>query len=174
MHLLSNQRKYLIIAGLLLLGVLLYKFAVQNSVELFFKNRELTTQLKKVDHADNEMAVLVNKIDALNSKLSRYTIDSLKNKENIFDIITGFCVRNNINLREMPSEGVSDYGDYIIETNKVVAEGNFINLTRLIYFVEHESVLGRVSSVKYHMYHDHQKNRDVLLLNLYVQNIVIK
>jgi hypothetical protein len=134
----------------------------------------LTSQLEKVSHADSEMTFLENKIESLNSKLSRYTIDSLKNKETIFDIITGFCSKNNIYLREMPSEGVSDYGDYIIETNKVVAEGGFANLTKLIYFVEHESTLGRVSSVKYHSYHDHQKNKDILLLNLYVQNIVIK
>jgi len=157
-----------------LLALLLYKLAFSNTINLFFENGELSQQLEKANHADSEMILLENKITSLNSKLSRYTIDSLKNKETIFDIITGFCSKNNIYLREMPSEGVSDYGDYIIETNKVVAEGGFTNLTKLIYFVEHESELGRVSSVKYHSYHDHQKNKDILLLNLYVQNIVIK
>lgn len=174
MHLLSNQHKYLILAGLIVLCILFYKLAFSNSIDLFFENRKLNVQLEKVEHSDAQMNMLTNQIATINSRLSRYTLDSINNKEDIFDAITGFCIKNNIHLREMPSEGVSDYGDYIIETNKIVAEGGFANLTKLIYFVEHESTSGRVSSVKYHMYHDHQKNRDILLLNMYVQNIVIK
>jgi hypothetical protein len=170
----NKQRLYIIGAGGIVLLFLLYKFAFSNTLVLYFENKDLSQKIDKAEFADKDIDALNNKIKNLNDKLSKYTVDSIRNKETIFDVITGFCSKNGIRVREMPSEGVDDHGDYIIETNKIVSEGDFISLTKLVNFIECQSLIGRVSSVKYYSYHDFQKQKDILLLNIYVQNIVVK
>jgi hypothetical protein len=157
------------IAFVILLVV--YQFGVSNTVDLYFENKELSNRLNKALTADEEIIKLDNEAHYLKKQLSEYTVDSLKNKEFIFQALAEFCKEAHIQLREFPVENVSDKGDYIIETNKIVAEGQFGDLLKLLYFIEYKGKIGRVSSVSFYTVHDHKKQKDILLINIYIQTL---
>ena len=146
-------------------------FAISKSIELYHNNGSLEEKLAKALTADKEIIRLENEVSILNQQLSEYTIDSLKNKEFIFEALAEFCKSSNIQLREFPVEGVVNKGNYIIETNKIVAEGQYNDLLKLLHFIEFKQKIGRISSVSFYTLRDHKKGKDILLMNIYIQTI---
>lgn len=165
---LNKYLPYIVIALTLLV---VYEFAISNTIELYLENKAMEVQLQKVETADEEIVRLSKEVDYVKSQLLEYTIDSVKNKEFIFHALAEFCKDTHVQLREFPVENVSNKGDYIIETNKIVAEGQFGDLLKLLHYIEYKGKIGRVSSVGFTTVRDHKKQRDVLLMNIYIQTL---
>lgn len=77
-------------------------------------------------------------------------------------------------LRDFPEEGITTRGGYLIETNKILAEGDFGDLLRLVNHIEYNSNIGKISSVNFYVYKDHKIQKDILLAGIYIQNLSIK
>ena len=151
--------------------VAVYQFALSHTIALYFENQELTSRLTKVLTADEEIVKLNTEVRFLKKQLSEYTVDSIKNKEFIFHALAEFCKNTHVQLREFPVESVSNKEDYIIETNKIVAEGQYGDLLKLLHFIEFQGKIGRVSSVSFYTVRDHKKQKDILLMNIYIQTL---
>jgi len=165
------HNKYLphIIVFIVLVAV--YQFGISRTVDLYFENKGLESQLNKALTADSEIIKLNNEVVQLKKQLSEYTVDSLKNKEFIFHALAEFCKSTHVQLREFPVESVSNKGDYIIETNKIVAEGQYGDLLKLLHYIEFKQKIGRISSVTFQTIHDHKNQRDILLMNIHIQTL---
>jgi len=163
--------KYLPHIVVLLTVIAVYQFAISKTIDLYFENKQLTSQLAKVLTADEEIVKLNTEVQYLKKQLSEYTVDSIKNKEFIFHALAQFCKNTHVQLREFPVESVSNKEDYIIETNKIVAEGQYGDLLKLLHFIEFQGKIGRVSSVSFYTVRDHKKQKDILLMNIYIQTL---
>jgi hypothetical protein len=151
--------------------VAIYQFGISKTIELYFDNKVLENQLQKALTADAEIIKLNNEVVRLKKQLSEYTVDSLKNKEFIFHALAEFCKSTHVQLREFPVESVSNKGDYIIETNKIVAEGQYGDLLKLLHYIEFKQKIGRISSVTFQTQHDHKNQKDILLMNVHIQTL---
>lgn len=167
-NILSKYLIYIIVAVVLLA---VYQFGISKTIDLYIENQELEQRLNKALTADAEIVKLNSEVHYLKNQLQEYTVDSLKNKEFIFQALAEFCKNTHVQLREFPVESVSNKENYIIETNKIVAEGQYGDLLKLLHFIEYKGKIGRVSSVSFYTLRDHKKQKDILLMNIYIQTL---
>ncbi len=159
---------YLVVAVVL---IAVYQFGISKTIDLYVENQELEQRLGKALTADEEILKLNREVGFLKKQLLQYTVDSVKNKEFIFHALAEFCKNTHVQLREFPVESVSNKESYIIETNKIVAEGQYADLLKLLHFIEFKGKIGRVSSVSFYTLRDHKKQKDILLMNIYIQTL---
>lgn len=167
----TNFTKYLpfFIVGVTI--ILVYQFGVSKTINVYFENQDLKQKLDKALTADQEIVKLNKEVVYLKKYLAEYTVDSMKNKEFIFHALAEFCKNTHIQLREFPVESVSNKDDYVIETNKIVAEGQYGDLMKLLHYIEFKGKIGRVSSVSFYTVRDYKKQKDILLINIYIQTL---
>ncbi|MGN6645731.1 MAG: hypothetical protein ACTHJT_04295 [Cytophaga sp.] len=166
--------KYKNIFILLFLVVLIYQFAISKTIEEYTLSRELDQQLVKATTSEESIRTLEAEKKVIKIKLNKFSSDSVKNKEYIFHLLAEFCKQKRIRLRDFPEEGITQKGGYLLETNKIVAEGEYANLLQLINHIEYDSNIGKISSVRFYMYKDHKLQKDVLLTEIYIQNLSLR
>lgn len=169
-----KKKNLYLLGGTLFFLVVMYFYAFKKTFDLYSKNKELKGRIERAENAPENIQVLEKKLHYLNSRLNHYLIDSTKSQERVLEVVSGFCFKNHLTLKEFPQTDVLDQEDYLIETNRIVAEGDFINLIKLVYELEQKNKLGRLSSVKFDTYMDHKRKKQVLSVIIHLQNIKIK
>lgn len=162
--------KYKILLLAIVAVWILWWLAFSKTWDEYSMSVDAKESLLKAETADEQIKILEIQKEKIQSRLIRYAADSLKNKEMILQGISDFCKNTNVILREFPSEGTSLKGDYKIETNKIVAEGSYHNLLKLVHYIEYNTTVGKISSVSFQKIRDHKLQRDILLVNMYIQN----
>jgi len=166
--------KYKNVFILLLLTLLIYQFAISKTINEYLVSEKLEQQLSKAATSEELIHALEIERNHIQTKLDKFASDSIKNKEYIFHLLAEFCKNKKIRLRDFPEEGVAQRGGYLIETNKIVAEGEYANLLQLINHIEYDSNIGKISSVNFYVYKDHKIQKDILLAGIYIQNLSLK
>jgi hypothetical protein len=166
----KKKNQYLGI-GTVLFFIVIYLLVISNTVNLYVTNKELRAKLQDAESAPGKRNGLKKKLDKFNNSLSTYIADSLKNREFILTLVSDFSQKNHITLKEVPPAITSFEKGFTIETNMIIAEGNYIDLLKLVYEIEQKNKVARPVSVNFQKAFDFKRKKDVLTLTLYLQNI---
>lgn len=169
----KKKNKLLLVISALLCFVI-YVGVISRTVDLFSETSNLQEKISKAEEAPEKTSLLQKKRSLLNAKLQAYSIDSLKNREYILHLVTEFCTKKGILLKEFPNPELTNQGDFAIETNLIIAEGGFHDLLQLLYYLEQEMKIGRPGSVRFLSSFDNKRKKEVLSLEIYLQNIIYK
>lgn len=159
---------------LLLMLLIAYFAAIRNTVNSYQRNQELRANFEKGKNAPPKINRLEKKLNKINSMLDKYLLDSLNNQEYVMGIISDFCKDHHLTLQKFEDARVHEQEDMLVYTNKLIAEGNFINLVKLVYFLEMENRAGRVTSVNFHISEDMRTRKELLYCNIYLQSLKMK
>jgi hypothetical protein len=151
-----------------------YNFIISKTVDIYSTNRTLQNKVSSALNAPERKKILETKLEKFNNSLNKYFTDSLKNREYILSIVSEFCDKNNVLLKEFPEPVISQEKDFEIETNVVIAEGGFLNLLKLVYELEQNNNVARPASVNFEKKFDYKRKKDILILTMYLQNIRLK
>jgi hypothetical protein len=166
----KQKNRYLLIASILFL-LFAYNFVIRKTVDLYFVNQSLHTKITDGLNAPERKRDLENRLDQFNNSLNKYLTDSISKRENILSIVSEFCHKNQLILKEFPEPILHYDKDFEIETNIVIAEGGYINLLKLVYELEQNQSIARPTSVNFEKKFDHKRKKEVLTLTMYLQNI---
>lgn len=166
-----KKKKQFLLIGSLLFLLFAYNFVISRTVNLYRNNQRLMREVTEGITAPEKKRMLEQRLEVFNSSLNRYFADSLRNREYILGVVSEFCNKNHLVLREYPASKVSAEKDFEIETNVVVAEGDFINLLKLVYELEQKVKIARPASVNFEKKFDHKRRRDVLSVTIFLQNL---
>lgn len=169
----KTKNNYLLAGGLLFL-LLSYWLAFNKTVDLYFTNRNLKTKLIIAQEAPEKRRMMDVKSNALKEKLSSYFTDSLKTQDRLLEVVSNFCQKNNLLLKEFPYEKYHEEKEFVIGTTELKVEGAFVNLLKLVYLLEQKEAVGRVSSSSFDTVFDNKRKKKVLVLTLYLQTLRIK
>jgi hypothetical protein len=162
-----------LLGGALLLLLIAYMAAFSKTIQLFIYNNALEAKVEKATKAPEQLRALESAQAAIDDQLSYYIIDTLKNHETTLEIVSEFCFRNRLILKELPRKEVMEEEDFTIETSILSVEGNYRDLLRLVYELEQKHKIGRLSSVSFRLMKDNQLKKNILVLTVYIQNIRI-
>jgi len=166
----KQKNKYLIIASVFFL-LFTYNFVIRKTIDLYQANNTLHTKIQAGLNAPEKKNKLESNLLQFNNGLNKYLTDSLRNREYLLNIVSDFCHKNNLVLKEFPEPIVDQEKNFEIETNIVVAEGGYVNLLKLVYELEYINVVARPASVNFEKRFDHKRKKEVLTLTMYLQNI---
>jgi len=160
--------------GIVILPILLvcYNLAISNTLseyKLYKQNKILAEDLR---NSANGASSLLSRQEQITEYLKSYSLDTLNEKRNLLQIVTGFCNDNQLQLREYKPLEISESGGLKLLTRVVTIEGPFLNCVQMVYALETQYKAGRISSVYYKSYRNPNDKTVRLQCTIYVQNII--
>jgi len=164
----KKRTKYILIGTVIFLLVI-YLLAIKKTVNLYQQNKTLTRQVDLAKDAPRGIKGYQERINDIDSKLSHYI--SEYDQEYVLELVSNFCLKHHLLLSEFPKSETQEESDLLIETSTITAEGGFTNLLRLVYELEQNQNVGRISSVEFKTKKDFSRRKRVLFVTIYLQNI---
>jgi hypothetical protein len=150
--------------------ILIYPLAITPLLDQWTKSSHLTNEISRANGAGTEIEVLQTKKELIEKVFLKFSADSNENKEIILQTLSDFCKKDNVRIVEFPTENSIYKGGFKIETNKIVAEGKFHDLIKLIHYLEYERVIGKISSVAFLKFKEPLSHKEILRVTIYLQN----
>ncbi len=92
-------------------------------------------------------------------------------QQQLLGIVTDYCQKRDVVLREFPKTIQKTQEDYLVETNIFTVEGDFIKLLELVYLLEQKSRIGKIASVNFLSKKDFKTKSLALTATIYLQNV---
>ena len=161
----------MLFAGLAAL-ILVYMLAIRNTLALYEENQKLESFVHVHKSSAQKYADVKLRSEEINSKVKKYFADSATHDENLIKVVSELCHSEGVLLKEMPLIEKNKQGNYYIYTNRLVLEGGYHGLLKVLHQLENKQNVGRIASAQYKTYTDHKKKKEVLTLLLYIQTII--
>ncbi len=168
---LSYKKRFIrLIIGAVLLIWVSFKFAIMPSVELKQNLNQLKVQLKSIENAPYKLQTINKRLTDIEKQIGDVS-GTEGSGGYLIDKVGEFCKRNRLVLNEIPEKHTFNKDEFKIETYKLVIQGSFINLVKLLHEVETKPVAGKVRSVTFESEYDLREKRKYLYGNFYIQSI---
>ncbi|MDB5274739.1 MAG: hypothetical protein JWO58_3106 [Chitinophagaceae bacterium] len=168
-----QQKNKVLTIGYVVFLFLVYQLAISKCWELYSQNATLEEKLVTAKDSYQNKEELEKRQEKLNHHISSFFVDSLKHQEYLLETISTYCHQHQLLIKDIPP--VTEYreDDFEVGTHRMVIEGSFIPLLKLVYLLEQKNKSGRVSSVCFSSKYDTKRKKEVLSLILYIQNIQV-
>lgn len=169
----KKWNKVLFLGSPVLLIILVF-LVFSRTWDLFTENREIKSKIENAESAPEQIGMLNARLKGVKSRFESYSLDSLKNREYLLQVVSAFCKKNHLTLKEFPQIAVEKHENFELSTNIIVAEGYYKDLLKLLYELEQKVGLGRPASVNFEKKYDFKRKRHVLTMTIYLQTIDVK
>lgn len=166
----KQKNKYLLI-GAFCAGLLIYFFAINKTIQLRQQVKTIETELEQAVNSTGQMEALQRKVNTMDSKLKRYISDSDQNQEHVLDLISHFCSSHQLYLKDFPHANTFTQNDIELETIQFTVEGRYVNLLKLVYYLEQEARTGRITGVKFYSETNYRTMKKQVLATIFLQYI---
>lgn len=170
---LTYKRKFqLLLLFAALFGVLVYQTALSKTILLYRQNKALDVHLKDAEAAPGRFKQLHAKLKAIDQVVQQSQYDSTQNMHDyLLGILSSYSKQNNIFIKSFPETAFYRQGDFEIQTNIFVLQGDFIKLLQLVYQLEQKQHLRKVSSVQFQSTKDMDAGKTILTATVYLQTV---
>jgi hypothetical protein len=96
---------------------------------------------------------------------------SVNNQQKILNIVSDFCSKYELILKDFPQPIVYTEKKYIVETSIFEVEGEFHKLLKLVYELEQVNIVGKIMSVEYEIKRNYKTKSFALSATIYLLNI---
>ncbi|HEX8529100.1 MAG TPA: hypothetical protein VF646_03725, partial [Cytophagales bacterium] len=97
-----RARKLLLAGAILVAGWVVYQLAIRKTVELYRANQQLRAKIARAETAPDQLHAFGQQAERMQTVLSRYQGDSLRNQSYLLARVGDFCQERNILLKEFP------------------------------------------------------------------------
>ncbi len=168
----SNTTKLKLMALLIIVfAYLSYDLAIKNTIVSYRACNSYLVKISAAQDAPAQMQKINEELESINVNIN--TPLNINFQELLLKKVTDFSLERNIILRELPEPHSYKEQDFLVETNKIVVEGNFIDLLTLMFEMEKEFNFSKIAGVVFASKKDQKTERIRLTLTIYYQNIKI-
>lgn len=164
----------MLIAASVLMFYVAYQYAFSNSIKTYQQVSALEEELTLLKTAPQRINHLQQELGEVNAIIGEQSMAEIQFHDNLIDVVTAFCDRKKVKMTSIGDVAISQQGEVSILTTQVGITGSFSRLTQLIYEMETQEHLGKISSVNYWLKEGRGKKKDQLNLKIYIQNIIKK
>lgn len=168
----SNQQKNIgLLIGFLICGFSVYNFAIKQTITAKDKYEQLLIEKNLVDNAASKIEYLNQK----NSSLNTFLISNNLSIENSFqqmllERINEFSKEKNIQIIAFNKPHKIEGDQTITETYSFKLKGGFVNLLKLINYIEQQR-FGELISIDFEKKKNYKTRRSYLTVNIFLQKI---
>jgi hypothetical protein len=168
-----KKKIQLLILSSALALLIVYLFLISPNINRSSLNKKYRSEIAKAQQAPSMIKSLNEELNTMNTFLDAYVSDSTGDEDRFIEVITNFCQKNNVTLKELPKVIETEEQKFTVQTNVVIAEGSYKDLLRLIYQLEKKEKVGRIVSAQFKSYINNKTKRLTLSLTIYLQNLKI-
>ncbi|WP_461630267.1 hypothetical protein [Labilibaculum euxinus] len=164
-----NTKMKLLPLAFLLGGLLVYSFAVSNTVKLSAEVNQLEDQVDRLSDAPLQIQILKQRLKEIEERIGTHSGNI--SQEEIFQKLSVYCKQNALTIREFPLPHELSTDDYSVETYLLEVEGTYSRLLKMVYFLEQDTYLGKVSALHFLLKKDKRTREEYLSLTIYLQTV---
>lgn len=166
----KSRLLYLLISGGLF-AVILYNMAISDTLTIAFENKQLENQVIENIDAPKEIQSIKQKLAKIEQLVGNKNQEEINVHQLLLESIAQYNQRKALILQDFPQPYVHTNNGYVIKTAKVTVQGDFINLLKLVHFLEQNYNIGKVVAVDFEATKPlHTKKRE-LHSTIYIQDI---
>lgn len=166
-----KEKNKLLLAGVMATGLLAYWLAIGPTVDMYRSNRVLTQQLFSAKSAPAEIARLSNELGKYDQAISSFTAAKVDWEQHLLQELSRACEQVGVRLIQLPSASEEKHEGYRVKTRVVKLEGSYKKLVQVLYALEGQKGIGRISSVQFVLEEDRRTRNTFLFAYMYIQNI---
>jgi len=171
---LSYRQKNMALLGFtLVLGWVIWSYALSATVELSHSNTDMEQQLVLAEQAPATVGNLHRQLDELDALFGTPASTDAANRapEEIYDYVSRHCTQHGLSIHQYPAPHEFHSDLYHIETERIVVEGNYHDLLVLLHALERTFGKVRVASVHFYSEKNRLTNKTKLYAHFYLQTI---
>lgn len=165
----KQKTRAVLIAGAIFL-VLAYMLSIRKTIAVYREASLLESQSELAANAPTKAVELEKRLAEIDNLLGMQPRAG-NVQQALLGVITGYCKEHNTVLREFPKTVYNEEKDFMVETNVFTVEGNFFELLKLVYLLEQENRIGKISSARFFVKKDLKTHTTGLNATIYLQNI---
>ncbi len=170
MHISSKQKLILIISGGIIMCFMVYFVAIKKTVDLAKKCMWIEAQLEKTNGARKRIEGIDNNLNETDHFFI-HPDQSTNSVEYLLNIMSNYCHDKNIAINEFSQTFTFQADNYIVETNYVELNGVFVDLIKLLFYIEKKKKVGKITSVKFFTEKDYKNKQVHLYMLIYIQRL---
>ena len=152
-------------------AVVAYVVSIQPTLDLWTSTNQKTTALGEIQQAPRVMRQLQAQARQYEQVMRSFGNTSTRQEGYALDELTSACQRHRVMLASLSPGERSLRNGYQVETRVAKLRGSFHGLVQVLYELEYQRSIGRLSSVRFALEEDRKQHRNFLFAYLYLQNI---
>lgn len=165
----NKQKFYLLVGGVIFLVWLSIEFGFSRSFELKEQIVFIEQQLQTVQDVPSKLSRINEQLQQSEQLLSIVSGDEAS--PGIIGKIGSFCKRNDLVLKEIPDKVDFQNDEFVISTYKVVVQGSFKKMVRLLDELEQNNEAGKLRSISFQSEYELREGKKKLFGTYYLQTI---
>lgn len=122
------------------------------------------TIFESLRHQTNELGKVDEQLGMFDTEVSR---------EFIIAVVSEFCEKNKLKLKEVLPQEVYVSNDLNISTEVLSVTGYYHNILTLLEYLEVQAHVGKITSVHFEKIKDKESRKIELVAKIYIQNIAL-
>ena len=165
-----KKLKYLFI-GIPVVFFLAYYFSFSATLNAYLKVNELEEMSKSQESIFQSLKIQSNELTEVDAQLGMF--DTEVSREFIIAVVSEFCVKNKLKLKEVLPEELYVSNDLNISTEILSVKGYYHDLLKLLEYLEVHAHIGKITSVHFEKIKDKESRKVELVAKFYIQNIAL-
>lgn len=157
--------------GCALFLLIIYSNNISKTVTLYFENADMEAKIANTGDAASRISKLRDKNEKLDQSILRYVNNEPDNHEYLLQEVSTACKKYQLLLHEFPARKSEESFEYLINTSSATVQGSFSSIVKLIYEIEKEKRIAKISSCEFYTMQDPKTKRELLYCKLYLQNL---
>lgn len=167
-----KQRLLYTLIGSGLFLIVVYNMALADTIALAIKNNALEQQISQNQDAPQQIQLVAQKIKRIEQLVGDNDYKEARDIHQVLlESVTGYVQKNELILKDFPQPFVINDNGYVTKTAQLTVEGGFINLIKLVYFLENNYTVGKVVAVDFKTTKELRTRTRKLNTTIYLQNV---
>jgi hypothetical protein len=154
---------------------MIYNSAISGTIDLAIRNADFKAQIAKNKNAPEQIEIVQKRITQIEALVGTNKANvNLDIHQALLEAVTTFAQKNKVVLQNFPQPYEFYNNGYVTKTAELTVEGRFVNLLKLIYFLENDYRVGTVVAVEFKIAKELQTRKRKLNARVYIQNVKIE
>lgn len=167
----SAKKIGLLLLGMCLISILMYKASLSKTLELYDQNQQLAEKVSRVENAPEQIKKLSAELARIEEVLKRTKSGSGINQMEAFDYLSDLTQKHQLVVRKYPKPVVNMEKGLNVETIEFTVDGTYRNTILFIQEVEKSLKAGKIASTRFFTHLDIQTRKPSLYTTIYLQLI---
>lgn len=152
-------------------AIILYNMAISNTIDLIIENGALKEQISKNQDAPEQIKKIKKDLKKIEQLVGNNDYVEIDVHQELLQLVTDNVQKKGLILKDFPQPYVTTDEGYVTKTALANVEGDFIDLLKLVYFLEMNYKVGKVVAVDFNTTKELRTRKRKLSSTIYIQNV---
>jgi hypothetical protein len=167
----GKQIWMLTLAGIILVTIATYSFAIKKTIDTISNCNAMTHTLDSANLAPQYMQSLQQEIELFSKNIGNSNISDMDFQISLIQVVGDYCKLHGMTVQSFPNPHVFTKEKFQLQTYRFTVAGNYAKHVQLLQMLEHRNIGAKIVSVHFETQKQFQQHRELLAMTVYLQKI---